>query len=423
MNTRLLLLLVVACMLVVGNAVAPSATSLAKEKKVTWQSPVKGATVSGLITLHVSVPDHTRELIFSVNGTLLYKDTTPPWSATLDTTVRPNGKYSLRAIARDNKKVLDDKTITVTVSNKPTPTPNPTPNPTPTSPPVADPVIMAAGDIACGAMSGGASCKQQLTSDVIVAENPQGVLLLGDNQYECGDLSDFNTFYTPTWGRFKAITYPAVGNHEYLVYDATHTYCTQTVGGEGYFSYFGAAAGDPKKGYYSFDIGAWHIIALNSVCSKAGGCSAGSPQEQWLRADLAAHPNSCVLAYWHHPRYSSGRQGSTVALDAFWNALYDYNAEIVLSGHDHNYERFAPQAANGTNLDGIADPTRGIRQFVVGTGGRNRTSLGALRANSEVFDSTSFGVLKLTLRASSYDWQFVPAVGSVFTDSGTGSCH
>lgn len=196
-----------------------------------------------------------------------------------------------------------------------------------------------------------------------------------------------------------------------------HDYHTR--GAFGYFDYFGDAAGDPSKGYYSYDLGLWHIIALNSNCSKVGGCGPGSPQEQWLRADLTAHPATCTLAYWHHPRFSSGHHGSEVVFEAFWQALYEHDADVVLAGHDHVYERFAPQKPNSE-----PDPVRGLRQFVVGTGGdRLRKFAGPAIANSEVRNDNTFGVLKLTLYPASYGWQFIPVAGRNFTDSGTARCH
>ena len=218
-------------------------------------------------------------------------------------------------------------------------------------------------------------------------------------------MTKFQQSFDPSWGRAKNIIHPAVGNHEYL-----------TAGASGYFNYFGAAAGNSSKGYYSFDIGAWHIIALNSNCSQVGGCGVGSPQEQWLKADLAAHPNMCTLAYWHHPRFSSGQHGSNTSYGAFWNALYAAGAELVLSGHDHDYERFAPQSPSGA-----ADPN-GIQQFVVGTGGKNHYQFMSIQPNSVVRNPDTYGILKLTLHATSYDWQFVPEPGKTFTDSGTRNC-
>jgi acid phosphatase type 7 len=187
-----------------------------------------------------------------------------------------------------------------------------------------------------------------------------------------------------------------------------------------YFQYFGAAAGDPRKGYYSYELGGWHVISLDSQCDQVGGCGPGSPEEQWLRGDLAQHPAACTVAYFHHPLFSSGaKHGNDPEVRGLWQALYDANAEIVINGHDHDYERFAPQ-----DPDGRLDPTRGIREFVVGTGGKNsHREFGAPQPNSEVRNADTFGVLKLTLHARGYDWQFVPVAGESFTDSGTGSCH
>ena len=221
--------------------------------------------------------------------------------------------------------------------------------------PVGDPVIAAAGDIACPTDTATATtCRQQYTSDILVSGGFDAVLPLGDNQYLSGALPDYQAYYDPTWGRVRNITHPTPGNNDY-----------STAGASGYFGYFGAAAGDPQKGYYSYDLGSWHIISLNSNCSDVGGCDAGSPQEQWLRADLALRSTACTLAYWHHPRFSSGTaHGSDARTQALWQALYDFHADVVLNGHEHNYERFAPQAPTGA-----ADPANGIREFVVGTGG------------------------------------------------------
>ncbi len=275
--------------------------------------------------------------------------------------------------------------------------------------------VAAAGDIACDPAASSfksgngtsTECHMKATSNLLVAMKPSAVLTLGDAQYENGTLSAFQKSYGPSWGRLKAITHPAVGNHEY-----------QTSSASGYFSYFGSAAGDRKKGYYSYNLGSWHLIALNSNCSLVGGCHTGSVQETWLKADLAAHKTKCTLAYWHHPRYSSGEHGSTPALTDLWQTLYNANAEVVLSGHDHHYERFAPQNARGGK-----DTARGLRQFVVGTGGKSHYAVGTAVANSEVRNATTYGVLRLTLNASSYSWRFVPEAGKTFTDSGTANCH
>ncbi len=263
-------------------------------------------------------------------------------------------------------------------------------------------VLIGAGDIAdCSNLSGA-----EATAKLLVA-NPGTVMALGDLAYPNGTPEDFKC-YDKTWGRVKDRTRPAVGNHEFHSQGATY-----------YFSYFGAAAGDPRTGYYSYDLGSWHIVVLNSECKEVGGCQAGSPEEKWLRADLAAHPSGCTLAYFHKPRFSSGlNHGDDPEISAFWQALYDYNAELVLNGHDHDYERFAPQDPNGR-----ADSKRGIREFVVGTGGKSHREFGFSRPNSEVRNNDAYGVLRLTLKPTGYNWQFLPEAGKTFTDSGSGNCH
>ncbi len=286
-----------------------------------------------------------------------------------------------------------------------------------------DPVIVAAGDIACdpgnSSFNGGNgtsnSCRMLYTSNLIPNLNPAAVLPLGDNQYYCGGYTAFLQSYALSWGRFLSLTHPSVGNHEYLTSGGTD--CDATGHASGYYQYFGAAAGSPSQGYYSYNIGSWHLIALNTQCSEAGGCGTGSPQETWLRADLAAHPTACTLAYWHIPLWSSGGRANSNS-QVLMQDLYNANAEVVLTGHDHDYERFAPQ-----NPQGQLDTTRGIREFVAGTGGANHTSFVTTAANSQVRNDTTFGVLKLTLHATSYDWQFVPEAGATFTDSGTTACH
>jgi len=258
-----------------------------------------------------------------------------------------------------------------------------------------DPVFVGAGDIT--------NCNRaQDESTAQLLDNIAGtVFTLGDNAYPDGTLTQFNNCYGPTWGRHKNRTKPSLGNHDY-----------HTAGAAGYFDYFGIAAGDRTKGYYSYNLGAWHIIVLNSEITQ----SAGSPQENWLRADLAANPKVCTLAYWHKPRFSSGQHGNIPGSQALWQALYDYGADVVLNGHDHTYERFAPQNPNGQ-----ADP-RGIREFVVGTGGAALYSFTSNQPNSEVRNNTTWGVLKLTLHSTSYDWQFIPIAGQTFTDSGSANC-
>lgn len=268
-----------------------------------------------------------------------------------------------------------------------------------TPPPPA--VLLAAGDIAvCD------SSHDEATA-LLLDTRAGSIAALGDNAYQSGTLTEYTTCYGPSWGRHKARTRPAPGNHEYL-----------TAGAPGYWDYWGALAGPRDQGWYSYDLGSWHIIVLNSNCTEVG-CTAGSAQEQWLRADLAAHPAQCTLAYWHHPRFSSGAShGNNTAVGPFWQALYDAGAEIVLNGHEHLYERFAPQTPGAA-----ADAAGGIRQFTVGTGGRTLVAVGTLQPNSQVLDNGTYGILQLTLGQGSYAWAFVPVAGSSFTDQGTGTCH
>ena len=264
-----------------------------------------------------------------------------------------------------------------------------------------DPVIIAAGDIAsCGSPGDEqtAALLDHLTGTVIT---------LGDNAYESGTIDEFNKCYDVTWGRQKERTYPSVGNHEY-----------KTPAAEGYFSYFGAAAGDPQVGYYSYDLGEWHIVVLNANCSEIGGCGEGSPQLQWLQSDLASHPALCTLAYWHQPRFSSGAHGSETELVPIWQTLYNAHVELVLNGHDHDYERFAAQDPMGT-----ADSINGIREIVVGTGGKDLRSIDNTISNSEVHNDNTWGVLTVTLHPTGYDWRFIPVAGRSFTDTGSDTCH
>jgi hypothetical protein len=266
------------------------------------------------------------------------------------------------------------------------------------APPPPGEVIVGAGDISdCNNNNDEATAK---LLDVTAGT----VVLMGDNAYENGTTTEYNNCYDPTWGRHKSRTKPSAGNHEY-----------NTAGAAGYYGYFGSAAGDPTQGYYSYDLGDWHVVVLNSNIAR----DATSAQIAWLRADLTASTKSCTLAYWHHPRYSSGSgHGNDTSVQPFWDVLYEFNADVILNGHDHDYERFAPQ-----NAAGALDNVRGIREFVVGTGGRALYTLGTLRANSQVFNATTYGVIKMTLSAGSYSWLFMPIAGQTFTDSGTSTCH
>jgi 3',5'-cyclic AMP phosphodiesterase CpdA len=263
--------------------------------------------------------------------------------------------------------------------------------------PTDDPVIAAAGDIADSGSG------DEATARLVDAIAPTAVLTLGDNAYDDGTLAEFNRYYAPTWGRHRRITHPVPGNHDY-----------NTPGAAGYFDYFGRAARDPARAYYSFDLGAWHLIALNSEMPH----DMGSAQVAWLKRDLAASGAKCTLAYWHRPRFTAGRYSDLVEYTPFWRALWNANADVVLAGHDHNYQRYGP-------LDpaGVADSARGIRQFVVGTGGRSRY---ALRSDSRRVAGTDsvYGVLKLTLHPASFDFSFVPEAGETYSDSGKGiACH
>ena len=294
-----------------------------------------------------------------------------------------------------SREAANPPQLVVMIGNAP-PTPTPKPNVTPAA--GADPTLLAAGDIA-GCNSDGDEATAALLDHL-----PGIVAALGDTVYDSGTAEEFSECYEPTWGRHKDRTRPAVGNHEYLTAEAA-----------GYFGYF-----DPvvQSSYYSYDLGAWHVVVLNSNCSQVGGCHQGSPQEQWLRQDLAAHPTACTLAYWHHPRFSFGKYDDNEATRRLWQALYEAEAEIVLTAHDHNYQRYAPQDA-----DGIRDPARGIRQYVVGTGGKNHYPLGTPPPTVEASNDDTFGILSLTLQPTGYDWMFIPVAGGSFTDTGKEACH
>ncbi|WP_248962566.1 metallophosphoesterase family protein [Sphaerisporangium perillae] len=264
-----------------------------------------------------------------------------------------------------------------------------------------DPVLVGAGDIANSGSGDTATAK-------LLDGIPGTVFTLGDNAYDNGSIADFRDYYAPTWGREKSRTRPVPGNHDY-----------NTPGASGYFAYFGSAAGDPHKGYYSYDLGDWHVVALNSNCSAVGGCDAGSAQERWLRADLAASGKPCTLAYWHHPRFTSGaNHPPDTSVQPLVRALYDHDAEVIVTGHNHQYERFAPMDPGGR-----LDQARGIRHFVVGTGGAGLYGFGRILPNSQVRNNDTFGVIKFTLHSSGYTWRFVPEAGKTFTDGGTTACH
>jgi hypothetical protein len=259
-------------------------------------------------------------------------------------------------------------------------------------------VLVGAGDIASCASPGDEATAELLDSI------PGVVFTAGDNAYDYGTAQQFADCYEPSWGRHRERTLPAPGNHDY-----------NTPGATGYFGYFGEAAGDPARGYYSTDLGAWHVVVLNSSVARGPN----SDQIRWLRADLAASSSACTLAIFHHPRFNSGgNHGDNRSVGTFWQALYEGGADVIVNGHEHIYERFGPQTPLAE-----PDPARGIRQFTVGTGGRSHYHIGRIRANSEVRESDSWGVLKLTLSNGGYAWEFVPVAGSTFRDSGSAVCH
>jgi hypothetical protein len=275
-------------------------------------------------------------------------------------------------------------------------------------------VVVAAGDIACGVSTPALTpCRHAQTAGLVALLEPDAVLALGDLQYDGATLDAFNRFYDPTWGVLKGITYPVPGNSEYRVPAAA-----------GYFDYFNGRdadsgrAGHRARGWYSVALGAWRVLALNSNCGAIGGCGIGSPQEQWLRAELASRSEACVLAFWHHSRFSSGPTGDDTTTQALWDALHDAQADVVLSAHAQQYERVAPLTVGGDASD-----TGGIRQFVVGTGGRTLVPFGATRPGSEAGNAGAFGVLRLALRRTDYTWEFIPLDPDGFADSGTASCH
>ena len=266
-----------------------------------------------------------------------------------------------------------------------------------------DPVLVGAGDISICSVPG------RSETAALLAQIPfSAIYTAGDNSNESGSIARYSDCFGPTWGQYMSYIHPTAGNHD-------------ADGIRDYYAYFGAAAGPAGKGWYSFDLGAWHIIMLNTGCKEmVGPCNdaAGSPQELWLKADLAAHHNKCTMAIMHQPRFSSGYHGSYAAQQPFWQDLYNANADVVVDGHDHDYERFAPQDPSGK-----ADPSRGMVEFVAGTGGAELRDFNAPIANSLVRIANVWGIMKFTLHPTSYDWQFIPVAGQTATDSGSADCH
>ena len=267
--------------------------------------------------------------------------------------------------------------------------------------------VYAAGDIAdCKSLppaKSGAAKTASLIEAGLAHDKNAMVLTLGDNTYPVGLPTEFENCYQPTWGRFKQRTYPTPGNHDY--------YTPQAIG---YYGYFDKAAGPNRRGYYSFDLGGWHLISLNSYLNP----EQHKEQLAWLKADLARNKTYCTLAYWHHPMFSSGGHGSDSRMEAAWKILAAAGADLVLAAHDHDYERFAPKDANGNR-----DDARGMRQFVVGTGGAKLSLFLLQRADSEAKDNSTHGVLKLTLKQRGYEWEFLPVTEGGYTDHGAALCH
>lgn len=279
------------------------------------------------------------------------------------------------------------------------------------------PVIVAAGDIACGARRSAAAggpldndayCHMNTTAALIAALHPDAVLPLGDLQYGSDDLRGFEEGYDQTWGRFKNISHPVPGNHEYNDRNA-----------EGYFRYWGARAGETGRGWYSYNLGKWHLIALNGQCTgpSVGGCQKGSLQWRWLQADLRAHPRGCRLAYWHQPRFSTGPHGNNSAYADFWDLLYAAQVDVVLNGHDHDYERYTP-----LNPAEKPDP-KGVREFIVGTGGKDHSPFFYPVDRSVTRQNVSFGVLAMTLYPDRFSWRYIAEPGATYRDSGTARCR
>lgn len=288
---------------------------------------------------------------------------------------------------------------------RPAPAPTGTVAVTPTSSTPPTPVELPAILLAVGDTGDCASTADEAVA-ALAASLPGTIALVGDLAYEAGSTADFARCFAPAWDALLARVRPAAGNHDY-----------GTPGARDYFAHFGTAAGEPGAGYYSYDLGSWHVVVLNSNCDfVAGGCGTDSPQIRWLNDDLAAHPDVCVLAYWHHPRFTSGLHGDTVAMQPAWAALAHHHAALVVSGHDHHYERFAPLDAAGQ-----PDPS-GVRQLIAGTGGAQLYPILRVHPGSEVRDVNTHGLLQLSLFPGHYEWRFLPVAPGTFEDAGAAVC-
>jgi len=380
--------------------------------------PTPPATPTGFQTttvLHNRV-DLTWNASSGATGYTVYRGGTPigtPASTTFsDTTAQPQNTYQYSVDASNSGGNSPQTAPPISVT-------------TPPAPSGGGSVVMAAGDIACDPTSGSfkagngttSQCRAKYTANLLAGADR--VLAIGDTQYECGGASAYTQSYDKSWGAFKSITFPTIGDEEYAT---SGTGCGAS-GADGYFGYFGAVANGPN-GYYSYNFGGWHFVALNSECSKVGGCNEGSPQNNWLEADLAANNDACTIAYWHRPAFASKANQSDEysTVKPLWDDLNDEGAEIILTGHSHWYERFAPQTSSGQ------PSPNGIVEWVVGTGGKshNTNALaapGSRHANSVTANASTFGVLKLTLNAGSYDWRYLVEGSSSYSDTGSANCH
>ena len=352
---------------------------------VALTAPVAGgsAAVNSPVTVSAAASDAdgaVSSVEFFDGASSIGTDTTSPYSITWTPTTA--GARSLTARATDDANATTTSAGRLFIV---------------TSAPGGAETFVGAGDIASCSVTG-----DEATS-ALLDGIPGTVFTLGDNVYDNGTATEFTNCYEPSWGRHKSRTKPVAGNHDY-----------NTSGATGYYDYFGDAAGPRDKGYYSFDLGAWHIIILNSNISR----TATSEQIAWLRADLTGSTAQCTMALWHHPRFSSGQHGDDATQQPFWDVLYEFNAEVVLVGHDHDYERFAPQTPTG-----VADPVRGLREFVVGTGGTSLRSFSTIRPNSDFRNSSTWGVIKFDLSPTGYSWSYITTTGGAVLDSGSGSCH